>query len=212
MRGAGSRTAGVVAVLLGLLAWGAFAAPAASAHNVLRGTDPADGATLDVAPDRVTLTFDQPALALGTQIVVEAPDGRQVSAGEAELVDATVSERLAGDLPAGDYVVEWRVTSADGHPVSGTFRFTARAATTVDVPSGAQARPGGQDEPAPSATATRSGPAPDATAVPGTARGPGDGSGGPATGLLIGIGAAVFVVVLGGWLLATRPRRPRTDT
>ncbi len=52
----------------------ATAAPA-SAHNQLESTVPADGAELDAPPASVVLTFDQPVLALGTQVVVLGPDG-----------------------------------------------------------------------------------------------------------------------------------------
>lgn len=31
---------------------------------------------------------------------------------------------LDGELPAAGYVVEWRVVSSDGHPISGTIPFT----------------------------------------------------------------------------------------
>ena len=47
----------------------------ASAHDVLRSTNPADGAVVDRLPDRVVLTFDEPALAIGTQVVVTGPAG-----------------------------------------------------------------------------------------------------------------------------------------
>ena len=57
--------------------------------------------------------------------------------GEPRLVDNTVTQALQPGSPAGRYVVEWRVTSADGHPISGTFSFTAAAPGTgepVPVP------------------------------------------------------------------------------
>ena len=41
------------------------------------------------------------------------------------LCDGVVNQPSA---PAGAYTVEWRVTSADGHPISGSFSFTAEAA------------------------------------------------------------------------------------
>ena len=34
-----------------------------------------------------------------------------------------VSENVPSDLPAGGYVVTWRVVSADSHPVHGAFTF-----------------------------------------------------------------------------------------
>lgn len=124
------RTAGPVlaALLLALVALLATA-PRAAAHNSLLGTDPEDGATVATPPARVTLTFDQPAQAIGTEVVVLGPDGGTVSTGTPELVDSTVAQALADDLPAGAYTVQWRVTSADGHPLSGELTFTASAPT-----------------------------------------------------------------------------------
>ncbi len=52
-----------VPALLGVLLLGAGAA---QAHNSLQSTDPADGSTVATAPERVTLTFDEPAQSLGT--------------------------------------------------------------------------------------------------------------------------------------------------
>lgn len=130
------------------------AAAPAEAHNVLRSTSPSDGASVASAPEEVVLTFDQPALALGTQIVVAAPDGNDVADGAPRLLDATVHQRIAGTLPPGTYTVDWRVTSADGHPVSGTFRFTATQATTrttreptTPTPTTATTGPGGSGGP-----------------------------------------------------------------
>ena len=96
----------------------------ASAHDVLRSTNPADGTVVDRLPDRVVLTFDEPALAIGTEVVVTGPAG-PVSDGQPQLVDAEVRQPVRAG-PAGRYTVLWRVTSADGHPVSGTFAFTTQ--------------------------------------------------------------------------------------
>lgn len=122
----------------------------ASAHDEIVSTDPANGATVATAPDHVTLTFSDKAIALGTEVKVTAPDGSVVSSGDPQLGPTTVVQPLTGARPAGTYKVDWRVTSADGHPVSGTFTFVASAATGM---------------PSPSATPTAS-PSPTATATP----------------------------------------------
>ncbi|HEY6796068.1 MAG TPA: copper resistance protein CopC, partial [Kineosporiaceae bacterium] len=44
-----------------------FTAGAATAHDVLVSTDPADGARVPTAPARIRLTFDEPALAVGSR-------------------------------------------------------------------------------------------------------------------------------------------------
>jgi methionine-rich copper-binding protein CopC len=117
-----------LAVALGLTVagWlGAAAAPA-WAHNVLLSTQPAAGSTVATVPDAVVLTFDRPALALGTAVEILGPAG-DVASGPPALVDTTVREAVRAGAPAGAYTVRWRVTSADGHPVSGSFAFTALA-------------------------------------------------------------------------------------
>lgn len=106
----------------------------AAAHDVLVSTSPANGALVSTVPKAVTLLFDQPALAIGTEVVVNGPSGA-VQLGKATIVDSTVTQRVEPGAPAGHYTVNWRVTSADGHPVSGTFTFTARAAGAGVVPT-----------------------------------------------------------------------------
>ncbi|MFS0705164.1 copper resistance protein CopC [Cellulomonas sp. 179-A 9B4 NHS] len=129
-RPASSRTplAPVVALLAALataVVTLVLAAVPAAAHNSLRSSDPADGAAVAGAPAQITLTFDQAALELGSEVVVTAEDGTVVSTGPVQLADVSVVQPLAEDRPAGAYRVDWRVTSADGHPISGTFGFTA---------------------------------------------------------------------------------------
>lgn len=103
------------------------AASTALAHDELVSSNPSSGAQVPTVPETVTLRFDEPALAVGTKIVVTGPAG-EVQVGNATVTDKTVTERLQPGAPAGRYTVDWRVTSVDGHPVSGTFAFTATAA------------------------------------------------------------------------------------
>jgi methionine-rich copper-binding protein CopC len=112
---------GVAAVLAG------GTATVASAHDALVGTSPADGSTVGAVPGQVTLTFDQPALALGSTVLVAGPGG-PVMSGRTRVTDKRVTQAVQPGAPAGRYTVTWRVTSIDGHPVSGSFGFTATAA------------------------------------------------------------------------------------
>ena len=124
-----------------LLAAGASAGPAA-AHNVLISSSPADGASVPQTPAAVVLTFDEPAISMGTQVLISGPAG-EVQQGSPRLVDNTVTQDLASGAAAGAYTVTWRVTSLDGHPVSGTLTFTALGAG-ADRPATAPT-PGGAD-------------------------------------------------------------------
>lgn len=133
------------AVLLSMLG----VAPAA-AHTSLVAVNPADGSTVDTTPAAVVLTFTEPAVALGTQVVVTGPRGK-ASAGAVRLVDSTVRQELVSGAPAGRYTVAWRVTSEDGHPITGQLSFTSTGAgggTVSPAPAPGADRARGPDVPA----------------------------------------------------------------
>lgn len=111
----------VVLVVLGL----GLAASAVGAHASLQSSEPAAGATLETAPDEIVLTFNEPVeLDLGGIRVYDS-DRELVSDGSEASVtgDGTVARSPLPDLSDGDYVVTWRATSADSHPISGAFSF-----------------------------------------------------------------------------------------
>jgi methionine-rich copper-binding protein CopC len=102
-------------------------ATAASAHDRLVGITPAGDVPVATSPAHVAVELTRPPQALGTQVVVSGPDGGQASEGAVELRGTTVIQPLRDDLPAGTYTVQWRVTSADGHPLAGTSTFAVAA-------------------------------------------------------------------------------------
>lgn len=118
------------------------------AHNGLIGTTPSDGAQVEAAPATVVLTFNEPAISTGTKVLVTGPDG-PVAEGDPRLIDNTVQQDLTPGLPAGMYTVEWRVTSADGHPINGSFSFEAETGSIVgESPDPAATSPGLETLPA----------------------------------------------------------------
>jgi methionine-rich copper-binding protein CopC len=100
----------------------------ADAHNILISTSPADASTVAVLPDVIVLTFNEPGQADGTVVAVTGPSGN-VATGAAMLIDSDVRQAVGPGSPAGRYTVDWRVVSADGHPVDGSFTFTATKGT-----------------------------------------------------------------------------------
>jgi methionine-rich copper-binding protein CopC len=112
---------------LGLLAIGTSVA---QAHDELLGSTPQAGAALEAAPDRIELQFSGDVQELGTEVLVTADDGTAVSDGPVQVDGTTVVQPLSADLSAGSYVVDWRVTSADGHPLSDRFSFTVAGGTS----------------------------------------------------------------------------------
>ncbi|HEX2804897.1 MAG TPA: copper resistance CopC family protein [Kineosporiaceae bacterium] len=142
---------GAAALAVALLC---LAAAPARAHDVLIETDPADGAVLATAPTQVKLTFAQQALRIGTRLRVTGPGGAVVSGRPVQVVGSYVTQPLDPGLTPGGYTVVWRVTSADGHPVSGTFTFTL-AGSSGALPKAAPAAPAVPAAPAAADTGTR---------------------------------------------------------
>lgn len=98
----------------------------AFAHAQLLLANPKVGASVYQLPAKVELTFDDNLIALGpnaNQIQVTDPKGKRVDSGASTLVDATLSVKLKASSLLGLYRVSYRVISADGHPVSGSYPF-----------------------------------------------------------------------------------------
>ncbi|GAB3253720.1 copper resistance CopC family protein [Kineosporia babensis] len=119
----GAKFAAVLALVLSGLVLGAGPA---LAHDALTESNPEDGSTVKTLPDEIELIFNNNPLALGSVVRIEGPDG-DVTEGKPKIVDETVSQAIAPGAAAGEYQVQWRVTSSDGHPISGEFSFTAEA-------------------------------------------------------------------------------------
>jgi copper transport protein len=108
---------------------------AAFAHAQLVASDPADGTVLTTAPERLTLTFSEPARPLVARLV--HPDGRTVVLTEIGDKRSLITLTLPGGLENGTYVLSWRVASSDGHPVGGGLIFSVGAPSAV-APAGAE--------------------------------------------------------------------------
>lgn len=121
----------LVAAFFVVLAWCLVStAPPASAHAALISSDPSDGTTLDALPDAVTFTFDS-AVEDPAFVAITGPDGTSVTRGDPAVLDTTVSQSLAASTAEGTYTMAFRVTSLDGHPVSGTLTFNVGRASEV---------------------------------------------------------------------------------
>jgi methionine-rich copper-binding protein CopC len=201
------RLAAVVtlAALAGLLGAGQ-----AAGHDSLVSADPADGATLPAGPQQVRLTFDQPVQREFATITVTGPGNTRWDSGEAVVSGNSVTAPVRPLGPPGEYVVGYRIVSADGHPVSGTltFRLTAAGAgTQAGPPPSSTTGTGTQAEPPPS-SATGTGT--QAEPPPSSATGAAAGAAGSADdGMPVWPWLAAAVLLLGaGVLLTLRLRRP----
>lgn len=119
----------------------------AAAHAVLVSTEPAKDAQLTVGPDRVAATFNERLQTSFAAMTVVGPGGKHLwSTGEPQVEGATVSIGLRPLGPTGRYTVNYRVTSADGHAVSGSWQFELTVAGS-GTPGPALASNAAGDEP-----------------------------------------------------------------
>ncbi|BBY29264.1 copper resistance CopC family protein [Mycolicibacterium sediminis] len=128
-----------IAATMLALALGMWGAAGAGAHTTLAGSDPADGASLPTAPRTVTLTFSEDINPAFANIAVSAADGANRVSGPAKVDGPRLSAPVDADLPGGEYTIGYRVVSADGHPVTGSIRFTVAAAPGAPTASAAPA-------------------------------------------------------------------------
>jgi copper transport protein len=96
--------------------------PAARAHASLIAAEPADGAILSAAPERLTLVFNEPISPIVLRLI--DPKGNAAVLTDVVQRDATLMAKLPPLLDQGSYLLSWRVVSADGHPVAGTVAFS----------------------------------------------------------------------------------------
>ncbi|WP_066458980.1 copper resistance CopC/CopD family protein [Castellaniella caeni] len=98
-------------------------APTAWGHAALVAASPAPAAVLQRAPSAIVLTFSEPVGV--TALRLFGPDGQQLVTGP--VMDHNQEVRISlpgGHAAPGTYLLSWRVTSADGHPVGGTLDYS----------------------------------------------------------------------------------------
>lgn len=128
-------------VLLFLAVIGALLLGAApvSAHAALTGSDPEQGAVVDAAPTRISLTFSERIAVNDDAVRVLDPQGERVDTGDEPTNPSgtTYTVELHGGLSDGTYTVAYQVVSADSHPVAGAFTFSvgAPSETSVSLPA-----------------------------------------------------------------------------
>jgi copper transport protein len=130
------RAAGVFSMLVALAIVGLGSAATAAAHPTLLFTDPAADTAVPVAPQAITLVFNEPVTIGPDAIVVLDKDGHTVPTAVATTVRGgqVLTTRPAAALPPGSYTVRWRATGTDGDLVEEEFRFGVGYALTAAAP------------------------------------------------------------------------------
>jgi len=130
----------------------------ATAHSSLVSSSPAEGESLTAAPAEVELVFDQVINSSFLTVAISDQSGRRFDDGAPTADGERVRTGIEGTLPPGSYTAAYRVISADGHPITGSYSFTvtgtaatAAPATPAPAPSAAAEQPEPADTGGPSA-------------------------------------------------------------
>ena len=99
-------------LLLILCFWSGMVATAA-AHASLTSAQPSDGAVVQTAPVRFSLTFSEPVSPLAMALI--RPDGTTIALAHSGPRGDTLHMEAPADLSDGTHVLTWRVVSLDGH-------------------------------------------------------------------------------------------------
>ena len=117
----------LAAALLALAVALGTVAPAtpALAHDQLIEQSPAEGEEFATAPTEAALRFSGDILELGTELALVRDDTGALVQFPSPYVTAA-GGRVTQPLPAledGEYTLNWRVVSEDGHPITGSIHF-----------------------------------------------------------------------------------------
>lgn len=169
----------------------------AEAHSDLVDSTPTSGDRLTTAPTQVELVFGEPVQQAGGSIVVKASDGGRVDAPGTFSTDQNVATVQLTDVDtAGRYSVAYRVVSADGHVVTGTFTYQLAGPASETAPA-SETGPATDD------------PAVAATPLAGTTTDGGAGQESAGVVWVLGLGAIGLVLVAAIVAVALRGRRDK---
>ncbi|AAZ54336.1 hypothetical protein JCM3263A_23700 [Thermobifida fusca] len=188
----GGRIIALVTGLLTALALSLGVAPTAHAHNTLVSSSPEDGATLDSLPEKVVLTFNAEVLEGGNGIVVTGPDGTNYASGDVVIDGVEASIDLEPLTQPGEYTVEYRIISADGHPLSDTFTFTVDESAIPEPTESPAAEQPEEEEPTPAPAETEGTESEDSTSTTGVGL---SGPLGAILGIVLGIGVIAVIAI-----------------
>jgi len=123
-------TAAVFLAIAGLVVALVATAGPAAAHAVVLSTSPEDGSVVDEAPQEISVTFNESVTPSDEGTSLRNADGEKIPVDVAA-ADKSVVITPTEDLEDGTHLVGWRVTSDDGHPISGAFTFSIGSETEV---------------------------------------------------------------------------------
>ena len=108
----------------------------ALAHTSLELSTPSNNQSIEFMPTDLSATFDEDLIEIEGEVVntleLQSADGTNYLLSAATIAGPVVSAKVGdAEYPAGNYLLKYRVVSADGHPVTGEISFATQSATTI---------------------------------------------------------------------------------
>lgn len=106
------------------------------AHTALEFSTPSNNQSIEFMPVELSATFDENLIEIDGEIVntleLQSADGTNYMLSAATITGPVVSAKVGdGEYPVGEYLLKYRVVSADGHPITGEISFSTQSATEI---------------------------------------------------------------------------------
>ena len=107
--------------------------PTANAHSELVSSNPGASTYIEQLPEQIELEFNEELLNLGSgnSVSIFSPSGEDLGMGETSTDGARITRLLNTTSELGAFEVKYRVASADGHILKGSFTFNLTEAAVV---------------------------------------------------------------------------------
>lgn len=115
-------------------------APSATAHTSVVKTIPAYKSTISEMPQEISIEFTEELMTLGEKeinvITISNPNGEELLINQLSVRNRSLIATLSKqEFQEGTYLISYRVVSADGHGVSGSYEIYLNHPTSKDVRS-----------------------------------------------------------------------------
>lgn len=120
---------GALFAILALALGSVNSADASRRHTRLLKSFPQKDSTVVESPKSIDLWFNEKVELGVTRVRLTNASGNPITVGavkRSDEKDAPIVAPVTTELTDGVYTVNWSTSSADGHPVRGTFSFTVK--------------------------------------------------------------------------------------
>lgn len=119
----------------------------AYAHTGLESSSPQNGEIIKEEIKQITLTFET-KVEQGSKFELQNSIGEPIIVENLALSENQMVGNLSNPLKNGEYIVNWNIIGADGHPIEGEFTFSVDMPVT-EAPAEDQAEPQQETQPEP---------------------------------------------------------------